>query len=300
MACRELAFYLNPCGPERPAIVRLLAEHGVTAIGLDGFHWDSERDREEFDRFLHVELAETGLRVHSMHALPALLAEPGHAAPDGLKETQLRDLRRLAAAGGRTAVYHTCWLRDVPPEQLTEAIQSVGWQSFRQRYARSVTELAAAADGYGITVVLENIWHTCYADSAGPIVEILERVDAPNVGMCLDSGHAHLAGKNVAQEVRTAGAWLRDTHFHDNFGRIGDEYADLHIPPGLGTIDWRDVCRALDDVRFGGPVVFEGVLGPGDSVDKGRFGGRLSHRDLIRITVANWRAFEALAEAGTV
>ena len=297
MACRELAFYLNPCRPERANIMRLLAEHGVTAIGLDGFPWGADRDREAFDRF-HAELAETGLRVHSMHALPALLADAGHDAPNDLVEAQLRDLRRLAAAGGRTAVYHACWLRDVTPAQFTDAIQSVGWRPFRQRYARSVTRLAAAADDYGITVVLENVWHTRYADSAGPIVEILELVGAPNVGMCLDSGHAHLAGKNVGEEVRTAGAWLRDTHFHDNFGKTGDEYTDLHIPPGLGTTDWRDVCQALDEVRFAGPVVFEGVLGPGDSVEKGRFGGRLSHRDLIGITIANWRAFEALADAG--
>lgn len=114
------------------------------------------------------------------------------------------------------------------------------------------------------------------------------------MAICLDSGHAHLQGLDVAREVRAAGALLKDTHFHDNIGPSGN--LDQHIPPGLGTINWQEVCRALDEIGYPGPVVFEGVLGPRDSISGGRFGGRLSHEDLIEITISNWLAFEALAE----
>ena len=101
----------------------------------------------------------------------------------------------------------------------------------------------------------------------------------------------------MGNEIRTAGPLLLDTHFHDNAGPGNDGlFPDQHLPVGLGTIDWQDACRALNEIEFSGPVVFEGVLGPGDSIENGRFGGKLSHKDLINITIANWRAFEALAE----
>jgi len=293
MVQRELAFYLNPSGPDRRAILQLLAARGIRRIGIDGFPWDPERDPEAFGRF-HRDLADTGLSVHSMHAVPPLVAD-ANGTPADLLAALAADLARLAAAGGKTAVYHACWMRDVAPEHFDEEIRRVGWPTFRATFAATVSLVARRAARHGITVVLENIWHSSYARSAAPILEILELVSEPNVGLCLDAGHAHIAGCSVADEIRTAGARLRDTHFHDNRGPQGNTYPDQHLPPGLGTIDWQEACRALNDIAFAGPVVFEGVLGPGDSVPKGRFGGAQSHADLIEITVRNWRAFEALA-----
>jgi sugar phosphate isomerase/epimerase len=205
-----------------------------------------------------------------------------------------RDLRRLVLLGGRTAVYHACLLRDVPEEKVEGAIDAAGWEAFAERTGRTIRRLAREAADAGITIVLENVWICRYSKSIEGIRRIIEAAEASNVGFILDSGHANLCGFSVADEIRRAGALLRDTHFHDNAGaRVG---VDQHIPPGLGTIDWQDACRALDEIAFAGPVVFEGVLGPGDSIEKGRFGGKLSHKDLIHITLNNWRAFEALAE----
>jgi len=291
---RDLAFYLNPAGPERRAIMGLLRAHGVRHVGLDGFAWLPDSDAREFTG-LRQDLTEAGLAVTSMHALPPLVAN-GQGTPPDLLAAILLDLSRLAAAGGKTAVYHACWMRDVPPEHIDGEIGRVGWPAFRATYAATVGLLARRAAPLGLSVVLENVWHSSYGASVAPILEILDLVEEPNVGLCLDAGHAHLAGRRVADEIRTAGLALRDTHFHDNRGRIGDRFLDQHLPPGLGTIDWQDACRALNQVAFQGPVVFEGVLGPGDSILGGRFGGRQSHADLIGITVRNWRAFEDLAE----
>ncbi|NOY81135.1 MAG: sugar phosphate isomerase/epimerase [Kiritimatiellaeota bacterium] len=290
---RELVFYLDPRGNERHAIMTALAARGVRRIGVDGFPWRPGRDAEEIERF-RADLRSTGLTVHSMHAVPPLAAD-ADGMPDDLFQVVAADLHRLAAAGGATAVYHACWMRDVPPETIDAEIGRVGWRTFASTYAATVDRIAEIAAKHGIAVVLENVWHSTYSRSVVPILDILDRVDAPNVGICLDSGHAHLAGCNVAEEIRTAGTRLKDMHFHDNAGTLHHTHPDQHLPPGLGTIDWQAVCRALNRIDYRGPVVFEGVLGPGDSIEKGRFGGRLSHEDLIDITVANWRAFEALA-----
>jgi len=295
MGRRELVFYLNPRGPDRRNIMRHLAEVGVRRIGIDGCPWRPEDAQAEIEAF-HRDLSEFGLTVYSMHALASMLATADSDAPDDLMDALLGDLRRLSAMGGETAVYHACMLRDVPYEETDEAIARVGWDAFVERYARSLRIAAREAAGHGITIVIENVWLCRRAAAVGQFIDLVKAADEPNVGILVDSGHAHLAGVSVADEIRAAGEWLRDTHFHDNVGVIDGRAFDQHIPPGLGTIDWQDVCRALDEIRFPGPVVFEGILGPGDSIENGRFGGKLRHEDLIDITIANWRAFEALGE----
>jgi sugar phosphate isomerase/epimerase len=273
--------------------MQAIASAGIQLIGTDGCTWHPERDRHEIDAFV-ADLAEFGLAVHSMHAVPPILARADRDTPPDLWQALRTDLRRLALQGGKTAVYHACWMRDLVPEQFDQAIDAVGWDAFVERYARTVKVLAQEAARAGISIVIENVWHSAHAQSVNGFVDIVDAADEPNVGICLDSGHTHLVGGlSVGDELRSAGYRLRDTHFHDNVGAIGDTQFDQHIPPGLGTINWQDVCRALDEIAFSGPVVFEGVLGPGDSISNGRFGGELSYQELIEITVHNWRAFES-------
>ena len=49
-----------------------------------------------------------------------------------------------------------------------------------------------------------------------------------------------------------AGSLLATTHVHDNDGR-----QDTHLPPGYGTVDWREWGVALDRIGYGGPILLE-------------------------------------------
>ena len=295
MGRRQLGVYLNPRGAERRQAMEALADAGIQLIGTDGCTWHPDRDRHEIDSFL-ADLADFGLSVYSMHAVPPILARADQETPPDLWQALRTDLRRLALQGGRTAVYHACWMRDIPPEHFDQSIAAVGWAAFVERYARTVKRLAQEASRFEISILLENVPHSVHAQSVMGSVDVLEAVSEPNVGVCLDSGHTHLVGGlSVGDEVRAAGSLLRDTHFHDNIGPVGGVRFDQHVPPGLGTINWQDVCRALDEISFPGPVIFEGVLGPADSIENGRFGGKLTYQDLIQITVTNWRACELFA-----
>jgi len=295
MSQRDLAFYLNPVGPERRNIMRHLADAGVRYIGTDGIPWMPGRDDAQFALF-REDCAEFGLEVCSMHSVMCILADArSEPSPNFIAQHKL-ELKRLGMIGGRTVVYHACFMRDVAPEDADSAIARVGWEAFTQRYARMLELVATEADRYGLAVVLENTWHSVHTQSVAAYMDIIQQVAEPNVGVIIDSGHANLCSRSVAAEIRLAAQALMDVHFHDNHGPRDGILFDQHLPPGLGTIDWQDACRALDEIGFAGPVVFEGVLGPGDSIATGRFGGALTHRDLIRITIDNWRAFELLAE----
>ncbi len=104
----------------------------------------------------------------------------------------------------------------------------------------------------------------------GPIVRQLEAIDHPHVALTLDLGHlyiaAHELGFDFLDAVCEAAPWTKHIHAHDNFGLLDQGFnaeadrwpfgeADLHMPPGWGTIPLRDVCVCLPD--YDGDVILE-------------------------------------------
>lgn len=97
------------------------------------------------------------------------------------------------------------------------------------------------ASGIGCLVVIENIDDTDPADR----VELVRRIDHPNLAVSLDTGHADLAhgchrAPPVVDFIAAAGTHLAHVHLQDT-----DGYADRHWHPGEGRIPWRPVFDAL-------------------------------------------------------
>lgn len=61
---------------------------------------------------------------------------------------------------------------------------------------------------------------------------IFDRLRSPQVGMCLDTGHAHVSGC-LMEMTDVMAPHIRYVHLHDNHGD-----RDEHRAPGLGSIDW--------------------------------------------------------------
>jgi sugar phosphate isomerase/epimerase len=78
------------------------------------------------------------------------------------------------------------------------------------------------------------------------------------VRVCLDSGHAAL-GRNWHEFIDIADGRLAHVHASDNRGVFDD-----HLPPGDGTIDWREIARTLTDANFKGWIMLE-LHGPPDN-----------------------------------
>ncbi len=101
----------------------------------------------------------------------------------------------------------------------------------------------------------------------------MQDVGLPNVGICLDVGHAYLAnpycaGRAYLAAIEACAPWVRHVHLHDNFGRIDDVSctlgdrlvfgeADTHMPPGWGSIPLREVLGALQRAGYDGDLVLE-------------------------------------------
>ena len=115
-----------------------------------------------------------------------------------------------------------------------------------------------AAKKAGIGIAVENMVdfggrrrRYCGGDPE-ELIELIDTINDPDVGICIDTGHAHVSGINVGPFIRMAGTRLKATHIDDNKADT-----DSHLPPFMGGIDWADTMRALGEIGYTGDFSFE-------------------------------------------
>ena len=87
---------------------------------------------------------------------------------------------------------------------------------------------------------------------AASLAELIdEDIEAANVGICLDLGHARLEG-DVADAIELVSGHLAAIDVHDNRGR-----ADDHLVPFEGAIDWPSALTTVQKVGYDGALTFE-------------------------------------------
>jgi len=84
------------------------------------------------------------------------------------------------------------------------------------------------------------------------LIELVDRINDPCVGICIDTGHAHVSGIDTGAFIRAVGSRLKCTHIDDN-RRDGD----THLPPYFGTLDWKNTMQAFKDIDYQGDFSFE-------------------------------------------
>jgi len=109
-----------------------------------------------------------------------------------------------------------------------------------ERQLRSAEVLASVAPTFaerGITLGIEalNRFETDLVNTAAEAVEFTSRIDAPNVGVLLDTFHMNIEERSLADALQIAGARLVHVQLADN-----DRGA-----PGTGHIDWDEVFDNL-------------------------------------------------------
>lgn len=120
--------------------------------------------------------------------------------------------------------------------------------------------LAPQAEDRGVCLTVENAW-TRFLLSPLEALTLIDRVNSPQVGICLDTGNV-LAFGYPEDWIRCLGGRLRHLHAKDfdltKPGRAG------FCAVGDGSVDWPAVRDALADVGYCGPVVYEGAGEPRD------------------------------------
>jgi sugar phosphate isomerase/epimerase len=230
-----------------------IAAHGFEAVEIFANRPHLLLDDDRSTAELAEALRDTGLHASSVHAPIA------DSLRGGVWGTPFS-----IAAGAEPA-------REQAIEEVTRAIQlanhlqapfvviHVGVPESQQRSAaenrpdaarRSIETLAATATPLGVRLALEVIPNRL--SSAEGLVRLIEEdLDLPAIGVCLDFGHAHLAG-DVVEAIETLSGHVVTTHVHDNGGR-----SDEHLVPFEGTIDWEAAAIGLQKIGYEGVLVFE-------------------------------------------
>jgi sugar phosphate isomerase/epimerase len=192
------------------------------------------------------------LRLHSIHAPVTERFECGrwvaplsNASPNPqVREHALRETKAALELARRVPVEVL-----VVHVGLQDALLASAADNARDAARRSVEAIAGYAGPLGVRVALEVIPNALSAADA--LVALVEDLDLPNVGICLDFGHAHMMG-DVVDAIETLSGLLIATHVHDNRGT-----RDEHLPPFEGTIDWPGALMALQKVGYEGPMMLE-------------------------------------------
>ena len=115
-----------------------------------------------------------------------------------------------------------------------------GWQ----RLADSLAGICERARQYGLKVAIEpaDRYETDLLPATPEAMRLVRQVGAANLGIVLDTGHAHVAGESPAAALAAMGDRLFHVHIDDNFGQ-----RDQHLIPGDGNDDlaaWITLLRA--------------------------------------------------------
>lgn len=207
-------------------------------------------DLEGYARRISDYASALSLRPYQLHAE---YGEINFELASSDAATRKRALRRLARwvelgsiLGVRVLVTHIAFMRPS---------QEVGYGRALQRLVglnvSIVKSLARRAEEHGIRIALENPLEPWFGASPLDLLYLVEETDPDIVGVCFDTGHANVNRLDVARAVEQLEGHIIATHIHDNDGR-----GDNHLPPLMGSIDWRRVMGAFRKAG-GSPLMYE-------------------------------------------
>ena len=229
----------------------------IAAHGFDAVEVFAVRSHFDYrDRRAAIALAEwlddTRLTLRSMHA-PIARDYVNGSWTDGLSLAATDEAQRRAAIEETLATldvaaavhYSTLVVHGGVPEP-----RGGPTDNHLASLVRSLEELSPVAQQYGVRLAVEVIPNALSTPAA--LVDLIESdIDAADLGICMDVGHARLMG-DVVDAIETCSGHLITTHLHDNRGR-----ADDHLVPGKGVIDWDATLLALQKIGYDGAWMFE-------------------------------------------
>jgi len=105
------------------------------------------------------------------------------------------------------------------------------------------------AEMLAIPLVLENVWE----EDPGLHLELLEGINSPWFGFCLDIGHQNSFSRTTLDKwLQATWPYLKEIHLHDNDGSF-----DTHLPVGLGTIDFDYLFNFLGEKKISPVLTME-------------------------------------------
>lgn len=176
----------------------------------------------------------------------------GH--PDGLgsgtRPEAADDLARHLAAARRVGagvMRICCGGRRTRPDD---------WPSHRDALLPLLRGLLPVAERHGVVMAIENHLDLL----SDELVELVERVNSPWLGVCLDTANNVRLGEDPLAVVQRLAPWVRATHVKDVAPLAGAEGAFASwpsVPLGQGVVDVAAALRLLGQAGYRGLLAVE-------------------------------------------
>lgn len=229
-------------------------------LGWDCFELSTEHLQaieDAGDRSARIEQAVEQLRrlrasMPQAHAhLSADVAHPDMAKRDADMDRVVRNMKTCRQLRVEVVVVHPGCGQGYTTRAEYRRIARLNREQFRR--------LGDLAGGLGLRIAIENMGDS--KDAAGrrrlgaaphELLDLLDRLNHPALGICLDTSHMNLMGYDPAKTVLDLAPYLITTHISDNDGT-----GDQHRIPGDGTVDWPAFMAALRQAGYDGLVDLE-------------------------------------------
>ncbi|HEU5457217.1 MAG TPA: sugar phosphate isomerase/epimerase family protein [Terracidiphilus sp.] len=247
---RVLSTYLFLKQRLHPGLLELAGKAGAQAVEVFAARQHFDYTSREHVAELAAWFASNPVEPFSLHAPLFPDREMGRAGAPAVNLLHPEKSRRIDAMDEIKRALESA--ESIPFRNLVLHLgeREDGWSLRTMEYAETALEhLGAFARPLGVRLLVENLLNE--ATTPEHVMAILEGGHLPNVGICLDLGHAHMT-VGIPEAITTVGERIASVHAHDNHGE-----KDEHLWPGEGTIDWSGTAVALRALSKPPAIVLE-------------------------------------------
>jgi sugar phosphate isomerase/epimerase len=236
-----IGFNTRSIGEEKTAreAVDFAVEHGIGGVELDGRGlWPDILSPDDI-RYMKVQRARHGLQ-YSIHFAQATAPASHDAGRRARHLRELEDTMELAHdIGARAIVVHLGRIDGASP--ISEGVRRVS-ASHAVDFLKSAVP---KAEECGVVLSVENLLHRHEDVTLGydELIDVINRVDSPVVGITLDTGHAVLTD-GLDEAFEAFEPYLRHLHIHDCVDN------EDHHEIGKGDLDLGRYARVLGSAPF--------------------------------------------------
>ena len=235
--------------------VRMIAAAGFDGVDISFFDMRKENcvwlgeDWKRYAQELKTVAEACGVVFCQAHApFPSAKGDPIYDSE--VKEKIIRSMEVSAFLGVENIVVHPIHY-------------GAYFENRKERFQQSLDlyrELIPYCEKFNIRVCTENMWerdrakvirHSLLAHP-DEFKAMVEELNNPWIGACLDIGHIALVGQEPAQMIVEMGKTITCLHVHDV-----DYIDDKHTLPFTQSLNWESITAALAQVDYKGDFTFE-------------------------------------------
>lgn len=110
-----------------------------------------------------------------------------------------------------------------------------------------------------LNVEVINRYETYVMNTVEEALDIINKVDHPNIGIHYDTFHANIEEKSQYEAIKLGGSKIKHIHFASNYRGT----------PGEGTIDFEKIAQAIKEIKYTDFISLENAVEPNCDVGNG-------------------------------